>query len=472
MNLNLLLPEIIVFSFSLIVLFVSLFWNNRKPSLTLGLMSIAGLLLAIGAFVVIPRVGATAFGGMFVADGFSLFFRVLFLNLAAMIVLLAIDFMREFSRHLGEFYFLLLIVALGAMLMSSANDLIMIFLALELLSLPSYILVGFAKRDPRSNEAALKYFLLGVLASAMLLYGMSLIFGLTGSTGLVDIASKFEASGGSAGPALLVAIIMIIAGFGFKIAAVPFHFWSPDTYEGAPTSVTVLLATLSMIGGFVGLYRLFFIALPDYLDIWTKVIFILAFLSMTMGSLIAMSQDNLKRLLAYSGIAHGGYILIAFSVATFDSQWSVLVYFLAYIFMTVGAFAVAMVVERARGSSEISALGGLGYSNPFLGVTMTIFMMSLVGLPPFAGFIGKLYVFKSAVEGGALFLVLVAIVTSVISLYFYLKVVRQIYFVKGDGEAVQTPNLSFAVIALCAIYTILICLYPEFFTRIALAAIS
>ncbi|GFP28708.1 NADH-quinone oxidoreductase subunit N, partial [Candidatus Hakubella thermalkaliphila] len=222
MNLNLLLPEIIVFSFSLIVLFVSLFWNNRKPSLTLGLMSIAGLLLAIGAFVVIPRVGATAFGGMFVADGFSLFFRVLFLNLAAMIVLLAIDFMREFSRHLGEFYFLLLIVALGAMLMSSANDLIMIFLALELLSLPSYILVGFAKRDPRSNEAALKYFLLGVLASAMLLYGMSLIFGLTGSTGLVDIASKFEASGGSAGPALLVAIIMIIAGFGFKIAAVPF----------------------------------------------------------------------------------------------------------------------------------------------------------------------------------------------------------------------------------------------------------
>ncbi|GFP28835.1 NADH-quinone oxidoreductase subunit N, partial [Candidatus Hakubella thermalkaliphila] len=204
----------------------------------------------------------------------------------------------------------------------------------------------------------------------------------------------------------------------------PFHFWSPDTYEGAPTSVTVLLATLSMIGGFVGLYRLFFIALPDYLDIWTKVIFILAFLSMTMGSLIAMSQDNLKRLLAYSGIAHGGYILIAFSVATFDSQWSVLVYFLAYIFMTVGAFAVAMVVERARGSSEISALGGLGYSNPFLGVTMTIFMMSLVGLPPFAGFIGKLYVFKSAVEGGALFLVLVAIVTSVISLYFYLKVVR------------------------------------------------
>jgi len=467
-NLDVLLPEISISVFAAVALFAVLL-SKSKGKLIAPLVSVLGVIVSIVLLIFIVPFNREALFGWFSADAFSYFFRILFMNMGILMIFLSADFINDDDRHHGEYYFLLLMVVLGAMLISSANDLIMIYISIELISFPAYILAGFRKKDVRSNEASIKYFILGTLASALLLYGMSLVYGLTGTTNLLEIS---QALPGGLDPIFLISVVMIIAGIGFKITAVPFHFWSPDTYEGAPITVTTLLATVSKLAGFVALYRILIVAFGDFAGIWSKVIAVLAVLSMVFGNLIALPQNNIKRLLAYSGIAHVGYMLICFTFSSADARWSLIVYFLAYIFMNIGAFSVAMIVEKTKKSSELSSFAGIGYSNPYLGVAMTIFMMSLVGLPPFAGFIGKLYVFKSAVENGQLYLVIIGVITSVISLYFYLKVVRQMYFEKGDGMKVEVPILTLVVISICVIYTLLIALYPEFFTRIAISATS
>jgi len=468
MNLEALLPEISIFVFAVIVLFAVLPAKSKGKTIA-PLLSVFGIIVSITILIFFVPFNKEAFYGWFSADAFSYFFRILFMNIGIFIVFLSADFINDDDRHHGEYYFLLLIIILGAMLMSSANDLVMIYISIELISFPAYILTGFRKKDVRSNEASIKYFILGALASALLLYGMSLIYGLTGATNLLDISRALPSE---LDPIFLISIVMIIAGIGFKITAVPFHFWSPDTYEGAPITITTLLATVSKLAGFVALYRILIFAFADFAWIWSKVLAVLAVLSMVFGNLIALPQNNIKRLLAYSGIAHVGYMLICFTFFSADARWSLIVYFIVYVFMNIGAFSIAMIVEKTKNSSELSSFAGIGYSNPFLGVAMTIFMMSLVGLPPFAGFIGKLYIFKSAVENGQLYLVIIGVITSVISLYFYLKVVRQIYFAKGDGIKINVPILTLVVITICVIYTLLIALYPEFFTRIAISATS
>ncbi len=468
MNLDALFPEITIFVFAVIALFAAII-GKRRSRLVAPLVSVLGVIVSIALLIFVVPFDRQALYGWLSADAFSYFFRILFMNIGILMIFLSADFINEDDRHHGEYYFLLLMILLGAMLISSANDLIMIYISIELISFPAYILAGFRKKDVRSNEASVKYFILGALASGLLLYGMSLIYGLTGDTNLLEISRALP---GGLDPIFLISVVMIIAGIGFKIAAVPFHFWSPDTYEGAPITITTLLATMSKLAGFVALYRILIFAFGDFVGIWAKIIAVLAVLSMVFGNLIALPQNNIKRLLAYSGIAHVGYMLIAFTSTSADARWSLIVYFLVYIFMNIGAFSVAMIVEKTKESSELSSFAGLGYSNPYLGVAMTIFMMSLVGLPPFAGFIGKLYIFKFAVESGQLYLAIIGVITSVISLYFYLKVVRQMYFEKGDGKKVEVPVLTLVVITICVIYTLLIALYPEFFTRIAISATS
>lgn len=368
MNLDALLPEISIFVFAAVALFAAVL-SRGKSRMIAPLVSVLGVIVSIILLIFVVPFNKEAFYGWFSADAFSYFFRILFMNMGILMIFLSADFINDDDRHHGEYYFLLLMVVLGAMLISSANDLIMIYISIELISFPAYILAGFRKRDVRSNEASIKYFILGALASALLLYGMSLVYGLTGTTNLLEI-SQVLPSGFD--PIFLISVVMIIAGIGFKITAVPFHFWSPDTYEGAPITVTTLLATVSKLAGFVALYRILIVAFGDFAGIWSKVIAVLAVLSMVFGNLIALPQNNIKRLLAYSGIAHVGYMLICFTFPSADARWSLIVYFLAYIFMNIGAFSVAMIVEKTKKSSELSSFAGIGYYNPYLGVAMTI----------------------------------------------------------------------------------------------------
>jgi NADH-quinone oxidoreductase subunit N len=349
----------------------------------------------------------------------------------------------------------------------------MLFISLELVSIPTYILAGYEKMNEKSNEAALKYFILGVLASAIMVYGFSLIYGATGEINLLAISKAITDGGLLQNNYLLITgTIMALIGFGFKVAAVPFHFWAPDTYEGSPTIVTIIITTIAKLAAFAGLIRFLYSGISEFKNsIWIILfIVILSLLSVILGNLMALPQKNFKRLMAYSSISHGGYMLVAFAAATVSAQWAVLLYLMAYITMNLGAFAVAMLVERTRKSEAISAFAGIGYTNPFISICMIIFLISMVGLPPFAGFIGKLFVFKAGVESNLTWLVIIAVLTSVISLYYYVNIIRQMYFVKYEGDSggakVREPKLYVFIIALCALFTIFMVVLPSIFIMI------
>ncbi len=465
-NILLIAPAVIVAGWGMLMMLIELFisdeaqeqWARIVPSLTL-----VGLALAF-----IQTIGLWGFNGgtfvvgdghpMIVVDNFSTFLNAIFLLTGALTVLISVDFLRRTGLDRPEFYMLMLFSISGMMLMGMANDLILIFLALELLSIPLYIMSGLAWPRTDSEESAMKYFLLGAFSSGFLVFGIALTYGATGTTQLPGILTGIAASGtlGLAGAAFL------LVGFAFKVAAVPFHMWTPDVYEGAPTAVTAFMSVGAKVGGFAAMLRIFITALPDIGDTWGPAIAIVSALTLIVGNVVALVQPNIKRMLAYSSIAHAGYILIAVaaSPANPDGVSAALFYMLAYLFTTMGAFAVVIAVERKTNEGVmLDDYKGLAKRSPFLAFAMAYFMLSLTGVPPTGGFSGKFFVFRAAIEGDLLWLTIVGVITSAISGYYYLRVVYTMFMQDGDGE-VSTPDGLVGAVIVTVLATAVLGFFP------------
>jgi NADH-quinone oxidoreductase subunit N len=413
------------------------------------------LALIAGAYSVfhVKDAKRSLFEGMFVHDGFGVFFTLLFCGIGAVAVLLSWDYVKRTRVNHGEYYALLLSATLGMIVMAASNDLITIFLGLELMSLALYVLVGFQRNRLDSNEASMKYFLLGAFASGFLLYGIALLYGATGTTNLGRMAVFLSGSPMIGNPMLLVGSLLLLVGFAFKVAAVPFHMWTPDAYEGAPTTVTGFMSVGAKAAGFAALLRIVLSALPDLQADWKPILTWLAILTMSVGNVTALLQTNLKRMLAYSSIAHAGYVLVAFVAGGTDGASAALFYLTVYSLMNLGAFGILALL--GRGTDErvmISDLYGIAYRQPFLALAMSVFMVSLGGIPPTAGFMGKVYVFSVAVKAGLIPLVLVAVINSVVSVFYYLRVTVAMYMHEPQGEPVPVswtvPAVAGVVIAL------------------------
>jgi NADH-quinone oxidoreductase subunit N len=429
-------PLLTLVGWACLLLLIDLFIPKGRKSIT-AVLAAVGLVAAL--ILTVTRMGETAeaFSGMFVQDGFSTTLQILFLSIGLVAIAQANDYLRRRGIEQGEYYTLLLFTISGMMLMASAGDLIVVFLALELLSIPLYILAGFARPEIPSEEAALKYFLLGAFASGFVVYGIALVFGATGTTALEGVVKA--ASAGVALPwLLLVGAGMILVGLGFKVAAVPFHMWTPDVYHGAPATVTAFMSVGAKAGGFAALLRVFISAFPTTAQTWGPAAMWIAALTMAWGNIAAIAQSNLKRMLAFSSIAHAGYILMSLPAASTqavapEAVRAALFYLLGYAITNLGAWGVVVALENSEGGGvDIDDLAGLGAKRPVMAVAMALFMLSLTGVPPTVGFIGKFYVFRAALEANLIWLALVGVVTSLISAYYYLRVIVVMYMQVGE----------------------------------------
>ncbi len=423
------LPEIGLLVLAVILLVLDVIWNKQpqRRGKWLGWVTALGLTVLLALTLVFARPpddGSLEWGGMLRFDSAGFVFRLIFLSGAALTALYASQ--SSWLRHRGEFFALLLVSTLGMSLMASATDLILLFLAIETASLPLYILAGFLTRDERSVEAGIKYLLFGAITSAVMLYGFSLIYGFTGTTHLVELSAVLQNKGVSSGlSALLMGLVLV--GFSFKVSAAPFHFWAPDVYQGSPTPVAGFLSTASKAAGFAVLLRVLQIAFADQSALWSGLIAASATLSMLVGNYLALAQRSVKRLLAYSSIAQAGYILIGVAAGSPLGGASVVYYLMAYLVTNLAAFGIIALVEKTVGSDEICALAGLSRRSPGLAFGMLAALLSLGGIPPFAGFLAKLLVFAAAVEQGMIWLALVGIFNAVIGLYYYLNVLKVMY---------------------------------------------
>ena len=467
-------PELMVITIGLAVLMLDLI-VDRKYKALLGWLSLAGV--GVSAVMTVRLMGITGsfFGGTFLLDPFAAYFKLAFYLACGLGILVSIKYLDIEDIHRGEYYALMLFATCGMMLMASAGDLMTLYLGLELMALSVYILAGFMRRDSRSNEAGIKYLLLGAFSSGIMLYGMSLLYGISGTTNLAGILA-FLRSADLANPTLFLAVAMLVVSFGFKVAAVPFHMWVPDVYEGAPTSVTAFMSAGPKVAGFAVLLRLFAVTLGP-LHAHTSVILAgIAVLTMAFGNILAISQTNIKRMLAYSSIAHAGYALVGLAAGGPDGAASVMLYVLIYSVMNMGAFGVVIMLRKSgvRGE-EIADFAGLGKTNKTAAFLMLIFLFSLTGIPPMAGFIGKFYIFKSAVQAGMVWLAVVGVLFSAISAYFYLRVIMLMYMYepKQEFSLVQSPSLTLAL-AISVTAVIVIGVYPSRvldFARASLAGI-
>lgn len=450
-----LLPLLILAGWLLSLLLLEAFLPPGRKSL-IGWLSLPGFAAAALALVAWPAGGRwEAFGGLIVADGFAAFLTLLSLFSGAVAALLALHYLPRAGIARGEFYVLLLLSVSGMVLMSQAADLIIVFLALELLSIPLYILAGIARPRLDSEEAAMKYFLLGAFSSGFFIYGVALTYGATGSTNLAEILAAERS------PLLILGAALMLVGLAFKVAAVPFHMWTPDVYDGSPSVVTAFMAVGAKAGGFAALLRVFVAALPAIAAQWAGALALLAALTMILGNFAAIAQSNIKRMLAYSSIAHAGYILMALPAAG-QAQVSdlavgaALFYLLAYALTTLGAWAVVMAVERRtderreRDGLALDDYAGLFARQPALALGMAVFMVSLTGLPPTSGFIAKVTVFQAAIDAGYLWLAVIGVVTSLVSAYYYLRVVVLMFMRPGAGEAQRQPLINVTVGATAA----------------------
>ncbi|HUV56960.1 MAG TPA: NADH-quinone oxidoreductase subunit N [Dehalococcoidales bacterium] len=476
MNLELFTPELTLVAFAIGVILLDLF-VQRKGLLVI--VSLVGLAVSAGFTIALWGGSAQAiFNNMLVVDNFALFFKLLFLGIAALIILTSVDYVSKFARFQGEYHALVLLSTLGMMLMAATAELISIFIALELTGISFYILVGFLK-DSKSSEASLKFLLLGAVASAVLLYGMALVFGFTGKTQLGEIAQVIQSmppGGVLANPALILGIVLLIAGFGFKIAAVPFQMWVPDVYEGAPTPVTAYLVA-EEAAGFAIILRVFhsIFGLPHWLSLeWGLIFAVLAAIGMTLGNVVAIPQINIKRMLGYSAIAQAGYLMVGlatmgFAVGTDALGQSGLLFFLvSYALTNLGAFIAIIAISNKLDSDLIDDYSGMGKRAPLLALGLTLCLISLIGLPPAAGFMAKFYIFSGAAQHGLLWLVVIAVINSVISAYYYLRVVKVMWLGKPASESkVPSSGALRVALALSCLGVLLLGIIPGYVMRLA-----
>ncbi len=456
-DLLLMLPELFLTLWLCVILTID-FSFPRFSKRDLAYLSVLGLGVVLANLAWFDRAGVTGtlFNHMFVVDRMAISFKI-FIVVATMLVILAsMDYVKRFKFFKGEYYFLVLMSALGMMFMSSANDLLSIFITLEFSTFGFYVLVAYLRDDPASNEAGLKFFILGVFAAGLLAYGISLVYGETGKIVLSDIATA------PATPGLVIGYLLIFAALGFKIGAAPFHAWIPDTYHGAPTPVTAFLSIAPKGAAFAILLRLFFISLAAFKPAWVLLLVLASILSMTYGNIVAITQKNIKRLLAYSGIAQIGNVLIGLAAGTKMGSDATLFYLLTYLFANLGAFAIVIAVGNLINSDEIEDYNGLNRRSPFLAFAMLVFLLSLAGVPPLAGFIGKLYIFVAAIKEGLYTLLIVGLINVVISMYYYLVVVKKMYInepVDNSPLAVSVPMQAVIYIGLAG--TLALGIYPQ-----------
>jgi NADH-quinone oxidoreductase subunit N len=477
LNLTLLLPELTLTVFAILVILLDLFIKQKR---VLAQVSISGLVIA--GVITVAMWGNSfpaIFNNMLAVDNFALFFKLIFLAVAFLVILASVDYTSRFARFQGEYYALVLLSTLGMMLMAGAADLITLYISLELTSISLYALVGFLK-DGKSTEASLKYLLLGAISSAVLLYGMALIFGFTGKTQLGEIAMVIQTMPAQtllASPALILGMVLLIAGFGFKIAAVPFQMWVPDVYEGAPTPITAYLSVASKAAGFAIILRVFFSAFgqPEWLSLnWGMIFAVLAAIGMTLGNIMAIPQANIKRLLGYSSIAQAGYLLVGlaamgFSAGADTAGRSGILFFLAsYVFTNMGVFIAIIAISTKLNSDQIDDYAGMGKRTPLVALALTLGLISLIGMPPAAGFMAKFYIFSAAVQHNLLWLVIIAVINSVISAYYYLRVVKVMWLGKPASEEKisQSGALKLALV-LASLGILLLGILPGYVMRLA-----
>lgn len=467
------LPEIIISIYACIILVFEPFCP-KEQRFQFGYFALSGILLTgITSYLILKLGGIYAFGGMFILDPFSTFFKYLVYIGSALTILLSMKYLDEEDIHLGEYYAFILLATAGMMIMVSSGDLITIYLGLETMTISLYVLAGFKRFEGKSIEASAKYFILGSFSSGILLFGISLLFGFVGSTNLAAVAA-FIKSNSLLNPGLLVTMIFLVVGFAFKISAVPFHMWTPDVYEGAPTPVTAFMSAGPKAASLAVFLRVFIEALGGIQGEWTNLLIVISIATMLIGNVLAIVQTNIKRMLAYSSIAHAGYALIGMIAGGADGTFSLMMYMMIYTFMNLGAFGIIILLHKGGfHGEEITDLTGLGKKYPFAAFMMLVFMFSLTGLPPTGGFIGKFYIFMAAVNHHFTYLAVIGVILSAISAYYYLRVVMVMYMKEPEKEysLATSPAINIGLVATFLVILI-VGVYPAPLISYAQSAIT
>lgn len=421
-----LMPELIVLITAITVMLVDMFGERKERNLSIAVVSVLGLLLAMGFEVLLWPMNAQGFRGVVMADPFSILFELFYLGGTILVIMVSLHYLEERKANYGEYFALLLFSVVGMMVMTSTKDLMLIFIGVEIMSISSYVMVGMLRQSSHSIEAALKYLMLGAFSSAFLLFGIAMLYGASGSTVIPAMVEVFSVKDYASNPLVRFGLALVLIGVGFKVALVPFHMWTPDVYTGAPTPVAGFMSAVVKAAGFAVMVRLFLTGMPE-IDNWENVLWVMAAVTMTLGNLQALKQTLVKRMLAYSSIAHAGYVLVGIVVGTEQAIGSVIFYSVAYGVMAIGAFGVLSLKINGKQPEVYEDLGGIVQQSPLVAAMMTVFMLSLIGIPLTAGFMGKFQIFAAAIEGEYYWLTLVALVNSVISVYYYLKVIIMMY---------------------------------------------
>jgi NADH-quinone oxidoreductase subunit N len=463
-------PEIIITVSAVVTLLLAAFGRRESIGAVAGAVALTGAGLAMIFTCLLWDASASIFNDLYTIDNFGTFFKGLALIVAMLVTLLSLSYVEREDIIKGEYYSLLLFGVLGMMIMVSSNHFITIFIGLEVMSIAIYVLCGLLSGNPRSAEASLKYFLLGAFATAFLLYGMALIYATTGILDIREIANYVLYGNFSLSPMFMIGMALLIVGFGFKTASVPFHMWTPDVYQGAPTSITAYMATGIKAAAFGAFLRIFYTAFLPFLANWSGMIWLIAVATMTLGNITALVQDDVKRMLAYSSIAHAGYILIAFVIGDQVSSASILFYLLVYTFMNIGAFTIVILLGRKGAENTgIESYAGLAGRHPLIALSMSIFLLSLAGIPPLAGFMGKFYVLSAAVKAQYYWLAVIGVLNSVVAVYYYLRVIMAMYFKESAGEFRRTDfSPAYSVVIIISLWALFhMGVFPRDFLLIA-----
>ncbi len=471
-NLSAIVPEILTTVLACFLLMFDLFVPKDRKRVV-GIVALIGCIFVGAVTAKYINEHIVTFSGMFILDPFSVVLKLLFLLCDVVVILISLRYLEIENVSLGEYYALLIFATVGMMIMASANDLIMVYLGLETMALSVYVLAGFTRMTPKAAEAALKYFLMGVFISGIFLYGIALTYGVVGSTGLPDV-SQYITLNGFKNPVLGVAVILIAAGLGLEIAMAPFHFWAPDVYEGAPTSVTAFISVAPKVAAIAALFRIYIEAFNLMAAYWQSILWLVAALTMTIGNVTAVLQNNVKRMLAYSSIAHAGYMLMGILAYNKLGLAALAFYFFAYCLMNIGAFGIVIYLRRQNiVGDNLEDFKGLAQVHPMLALVMVVFLLSLTGIPPTVGFVGKFLLFSAAVEAGFYWLVAIAVLNSVISLYYYFKIAKVMYMENPEVDVPLSAGMGLKVaVFTLGLLTFVLGIYPHPLISLAQRSIS